>query len=1448
MRKVFTLLLFTVLATIGMRAQEEVTGNFGTSSSSYSIVSRVMTITINSTDDYKGWVNDGWGTTQVNLVNNNNVSKVVFKTGNDVTIPSDCTSSYYDVWYWIGNVSDKVNTIDFRNCAFVDNKVTGLNLNYKNFNVIVPDACESASSFFTGDNTHNYFKVSSTTLYASLNGSVTVVWDNVKNECTTLAIEGTVSTALDLSASGFTNFNFYNTTVKADITVPNNSTVKVSTDEAKEHIKGNKVTIDYTAPAEPFNGTLTSIGGSVSSAITDYNKDNSEQISADDVKYLEVTGTLTADDYAYIKNNLINLVGIKLPDTYAVFPSEFSELSIKFATSDNAGVWVKNTEEGGLSAAINAIPSDWISSAKKISVSGPMNETDMSAFNIPTLKGIEIINLYDATVRNKSYYSSFDVDDSQTKKALVLAGQVTADEIASITIGNFYKIWAIYSYSYESRMLNAWLKLSGDFSKIADCAFLAVPSVETLSISLDDGKSLTQNDIKYFNGYNNVVNLLMERARLDNVTSFSGINNDMKRVLLPNGSDPKNFTYGGSSIKIGQSYRNNNEYIYVVEAGSLNNVPHYTNDNIKNATCIHLLGEINDDDITGFINEIQNNAISLAQAEYKGTDLTCIDNDNIEYLALPMNCQIPDVLKNNEQCSQLKAVGSMVDETKDETTKRTLYYHSMEGGLANNVFSILSDKMSKEVKISNIVMSGKLFHSDISVNQTDVDGHYNADLVYNGGVNGHWQIIRDYYDLKSADFTNAVFFEDKTKDVYDMVFSAGGILGGIETLNLPISEEQTVLPASCLNLFQKMKELCIPHNYTIIKKNALYQSTISHIYTTSPNNQNINGTEYSKGEVLDLGPTSWTLPPSLELVEEGAFITNVTNEVTDVYVLNPVTPICHKDAFPAGMYYGWGGFSGNSTHPIQRSNYKNNGFMFTILHFPSGLSDEERGKYTDITRKYTFYDETGATDDDGNLYRWPTMQQFYRAYNQAVAGVTWDAWTPSRDLYDYSSSSSDYWDPSSIANTKKEAESLAIDHIVDKSKTYDYRYAGWHQFVLVGSTNFEKEDKEEKYWNFSKYKQNDWFTICVPFNLKKSDLLRIFGSPSQDKVLYTAEDLTNIEGKNYVTETLTATIENDKTIYSVNESSKLAKVGDVKIAAQDEQYPEVRTLAGVTRDNQRLHILIQLSDNLISKSIKYDDGLVVTEIRDNKYVPVYEEYDDADPDPVIIKANYPYFIKPFIPETEIAIANAGNRVLKYEPNVDETQVPATNIRVQAYNGTQSEAIDWQDKPLSEGNKSYLYYFVGNYIPQSLPVNSYFLATSSTTGKSTIFRNTKTTRTWGQYIAVIGAVASESSQINEKKNNIENGGVANTTIEFVPENDFTFGSNLSNETTAKSFGFELTEQDNSVVTGIMLDNGNGSMSFIPSDSKIYNINGQLMSISVRNLPKGIYIINGKKIVK
>lgn len=1155
MRKVFTLLLFTVLATIGVRA-EEVTGNFGTSSY-YSIVSGVMTITINSTDDYSRWVNDGWGTTQVNLVNNNNVSKVVFKTGNDVTIPSDCASSC-NVWYWIGNVSDKVNTIDFRNCAFVDNKVTGLNLNYKNFNVIVPDACESASSFFTGDNTHNYFKVSSTTLYASLNGSVTVVWDNVKNECTTLAIEGTVSTALDLSASGFTNFNFYNTTVKADITVPNNSTVKVSTDEAKEHIKGNDVTIDYTAPAEPFNGTLTSIGGSVSSAITDYNKDNSEQISAADVKYLEVTGTLTADDYVYIKNNLIKLVGIKLPDTYAVFPSEFSELSIKFATSDNAGVWVKNTEEGGLSAAINDIPSDWISSAKKISVSGPMNATDMSAFSISTLKGIEIINLYDATVSDKSYYSSFSVDNSHTNVALVLAGQVTADEIKTINIGYTYKIWAIYSYSYESTMLNAWLKLSGDFSKIADCAFLAVPSVKTLSISLDDGKSLTQNDIKYFNGYKNVVNLLMERARLSEETSFSDINNDMKRVLLPDESDPKKFTYDGSSIKIGQSYRNNNEYIYVVEAGSLNNVPHYTNDNIKKATCIHLLGEINDDDITGFINEIQNNAISLAQAEYNGTDLTCIDNDNIEYLALPKNClalEVTDKDNFNYQSNvNLIGVGVLMEEGNAENTVQTLHtytkYNSDKTKKGEIAALIEMMGLSEKKYIKKIVFSGYLDASDIG---GYVQGGYSI------GTDGHLYhetIKTKPEDMKtnnsgdlsgatpeSADFSKAYF-----KEPFDMCIN-GSCIATYKEIKLPLT--MTEIPENFITGCSNITELYIPYGYETVGKNALLGCNISHIYTDETKND--DKTIYMAG---DNGDHTMTLPASLKKISTGAFAISNNVNIYDVYILAETAPICEMDAFSSAMYFNNNSY--NPTTPITAESYQKGGgtSSMSVLHFPTKCNTENVKKYTDPTREYTLADGLAKTDANGNLLYWPNQSEFNTAYIQAVTGYTWKSWKIERVTY--STEIGNGLIPSGTSGSavkdgaQEEADakfqengSPAGTQYWTESSAEDYR--GWHQFVL---TSFSKSKNEAPTFNFGYITDNDWWTICLPFDMTKAKLKEVYGEKTKVCTLVNVVRSYNGSDANYPKNSVTLVFGNnlmektdDPETLTVNDEDVVIKAG-----------------------------------------------------------------------------------------------------------------------------------------------------------------------------------------------------------------------------------------------------------------------------------------------------------------
>jgi hypothetical protein len=45
-----------------------------------------------------------------------------------------------------------------------------------------------------------------------------------------------------------------------------------------------------------------------------------------------------------------------------------------------------------------------------------------------------------------------------------------------------------------------------------------------------------------------------------------------------------------------------------------------------------------------------------------------------------------------------------------------------------------------------------------------------------------------------------------------------------------------------------------------------------------------------------------------------------------------------------------------------------------------------------MTRRYRLYDETGHYDNLGNILVWPTQAQYNRSFNQAFAGVTWDAW------------------------------------------------------------------------------------------------------------------------------------------------------------------------------------------------------------------------------------------------------------------------------------------------------------------------------------------------------------------------------------------------------------------------------------------------------------------------
>ena len=1337
MRKVFTLLLFTVLATIGVRA--------GTSNGVYSNNSETITIDNdpaleNLTFTSGGainWVNSGGSfIIKGTAINQTGVSKIAGELGSYKTgISLNLTDASFDgEWTEISTNFSKV-------LLNAGAELPPLSVLTANMNLIYVYSPVSS----TGTDVRIYVK-SETPL-----SSITEITDDIISEWNKSSIK------IQLSGEGAES-------LKADLTAKGIS---------KENIKIPVL----------FNGTLTAAGGSVSSAIDNYNegKEESEKISADDVKYLEVTGTLTANDYVYIKSSLINLDGIKLPDTYAVFPSEFSELSIKFATSDNAGVWVKNTEGGGLSAAINAIPSDWISSAKKISVSGPMNATDMSAFSISTLKGIEIINLYDATVSDKSYYSSFSVDNSHTNVALVLAGQVTADEIKTINIGYTYKIWAIYSYSYESTMLNAWLKLSGDFSKIADCAFLAVPSVKTLSISLDDGKSLTQNDIKYFNGYKNVVNLLMERARLDKVTSFSDINNDMKRVLLPDESDPKNFTYVGSSIKIGQSYRNNNEYIYVVEAGSLNNVPHYTNDNIKNATCIHLLGEINDDDITGFINEIQNNAISLAQAEYNGTDLTCIDNDNIEYLALPKNClalEVTDKDNFNYQSNvNLIGVGVLMEEGNAENTVQTLHtytkYNSDKTKKGEIAALIEMMGLSEKKYIKKIVFSGYLDASDIG---GYVQGGYSI------GTDGHLYhetIKTKPEDMKtnnsgdlsgatpeSADFSKAYF-----KEPFDMCIN-GSCIATYKEIKLPLT--MTEIPENFITGCSNITELYIPYGYETVGKNALLGCNISHIYTDETKND--DKTIYMAG---DNGDHTMTLPASLKKICTGAFAISDNVYIYDVYILTETAPICEMDAFSSAMYFNNNSY--NPTTPITADSYQKRGgtSSMSVLHFPTKCNTENVKKYTDPTREYTLADGLAKTDANGNLLYWPNQSEFNTAYTQAVTGYTWKSWKIERVTY--STEIGNCLIPSGTSGSavkdgaQKEADakfqengSPADTQYWTASSEEDYR--GWHQFVL---TSFSKSKNEAPTFNFGYITDNDWWTICLPFDMTKAKLKEVYG-----------------------------------------EKTKVCTLVNV-----------VRSYNGSDANYPKNSVTLVFGNNLMEKT---DDPETLT-------------VNDED---VVIKAGYPYMIKPSLSAEQM---NNPKELLVFSDPSYATKLEGEKTAAYEILTTEKNIKARKETLNGEFDNDYTYKFIGSFVPYYMPQHSYFLGWDTKQNGVAFFYQAEmpssNIKNWNAYTCVIGVNWDNPTWVEATAKDVshwETYTVSGDNMISVSKDD-SFPSAANGKITNMQFG---TGETDAIETVHM---GNKTVTFVSGrvynlNGQVVGENG-----NIDHLGKGIYVVNGKKFV-
>ena len=253
-------------------------------------------------------------------------------------------------------------------------------------------------------------------------------------------------------------------------------------------------------------------------------------------------------------------------------------------------------------------------------------------------------------------------------------------------------------------------------------------------------------------------------------------------------------------------------------------------------------------------------------------------------------------------------------------------------------------------------------------------------------------------------------------------------------------------------------------------------------------------------------------------------------------------------AFSAHTLMGNSGFdpsSGNLRDDAKgegfanRENYKNGRVYFCIMHYPSSTSDEDAKDFTDTSRTYETCPEGGTWDyantplavgkegadpefktgmsnapyigtkvdygyQDtylGRQYIWPSQSQWVRSYIVNSYGYNWDGVTKYRSNLteeDYATLKEAGFVEGTGEGQYTEDELRKIAHM------------GTRRFVLVNGDS--KSTPEYKIT----MKPGQWWTLCVPFNMTKKQVLDTFGADTQLCLFNKVTRDLGVNGKNKI--------------------------------------------------------------------------------------------------------------------------------------------------------------------------------------------------------------------------------------------------------------------------------------------------------------------------------------------
>ena len=338
----------------------------------------------------------------------------------------------------------------------------------------------------------------------------------------------------------------------------------------------------------------------------------------------------------------------------------------------------------------------------------------------------------------------------------------------------------------------------------------------------------------------------------------------------------------------------------------------------------------------------------------------------------------------------------------------------------------------------------------------------------------------------------------------------------------------------------KLTKISFPHSLRIINDAAFADLRIEDLKFNA-GLYYIGNTAFGLQDEMKLNTIQ--IPASVKFIGACAFY---NREYKDVYFLGenaPIMPIGapvylnkydKNTAFPAHILMGNNGFNRGTQGQMptvddmkddtysgyaNRENYHNNGYYFAILHFPTGLDKKQRAKYTDITRVYKHSGDNGGSSYDvgleeedgrtfgtctayktvdygyedtylGSQYIWPSQSQWNRSYVVNSLGYNWDGVTEYRPEL----SPEDLKVLAYAGYKEKTEEHQSTEdgyYTLDELKRI--AHMGTRQFVLTNADTKKDEDLDEEPVYPISMKGENWWTICVPFNMTKAQVDEVFG-------------------------------------------------------------------------------------------------------------------------------------------------------------------------------------------------------------------------------------------------------------------------------------------------------------------------------------------------------------------